>query len=103
MILGFAFTAWFVVVLLIVYYVTVYDYSLDTFRAKDDFETLTADPNPVDHAFLSSARKWFSLDYTRAPPETRKHINKEFNKVWVLPDTNLDYLPPNKRKGKCFR
>ena len=81
MILGFAITAWFVVVLLIIYYITVYDYSLDVFRPKDDFETVSNNPNPVDRVFLSSVRKLRFLDFSQTSLETRTDINKEFNKV----------------------
>jgi len=73
--------AWFVVGLVIAYYIMVYDYSLDAFRGKDDFETVSAEPNPVDGVFLSTVRECRSLDYSQATVETRKTINKMCNKV----------------------
>ncbi|KAK4206165.1 hypothetical protein QBC37DRAFT_329282 [Rhypophila decipiens] len=82
-ILGFAITAWLVVGLVIAYYVMVYDCSLDAFRGKDDFETVAAEPNPVDRVFLSAVRKWQFLDYSQATVETKKNINKICNKCVV--------------------
>lgn len=81
MTLGFTVTAWFVVIFLLIYYVMVYDYSLDIFRPKDDFNTLAAYPNPVDRVFLSTVRKWRLIDFSQESVETRRNINKEFNKV----------------------
>lgn len=82
MILSFTVTAWFVVLFLLVYYIMVYDYSLDDFRPKNDFEMLATYPNPVDRVFLSIVRKWRAIDFSQESVETRRNINKEFNKVW---------------------
>jgi hypothetical protein len=80
-ILGFAITAWIVVLLLIVYYIMVYNPNLDTFRPKDDTRTESDHPNPADKVFLSAVRAIRCLDYSQTMEANRDDISNAFNKV----------------------